>query len=116
MKYFKIGEFDCPCCGKADMDPEFLAMLDNARKIARIPFKVNSGYRCDKHNSAVGGKANSAHLTGNAADIHCVDDASRHKIVRALLYAGFSRIGVYKTFIHADNRQTQHELIWIGDK
>ena len=33
------------------------------------PITVNSGYRCEKLNKAVGGVSNSAHKTGSAADI-----------------------------------------------
>jgi zinc D-Ala-D-Ala carboxypeptidase len=116
MKHFKIKEFDCPCCGKADMDSEFLQMIDHARRIAQIPFVINSGYRCDHHNGIVGGKPNSAHMTGNAADIKCLDDVSRYKIVSALIYAGFKRIGVYKTFIHADNKKTEYPLIFLMEQ
>ena len=33
------------------------------------PLRVNSGYRCEAVNAAVGGSSNSAHLYGRAADI-----------------------------------------------
>ena len=32
---------------------------------------INSGYRCEKLNAAVGGVKESQHLRGEAADIHC---------------------------------------------
>ena len=32
---------------------------------------ISSGYRCERLNKAVGGVANSQHLLGEAADIHC---------------------------------------------
>jgi hypothetical protein len=37
------------------MDKHFLRLLDNARQIAGIPFKINSGFRTPKHNEKVGG-------------------------------------------------------------
>lgn len=37
------------------------------------PIIVTSGYRCKELNKAVGGVANSSHLTGYAADIQCED-------------------------------------------
>jgi uncharacterized protein YcbK (DUF882 family) len=84
-----------------------------ARDYAGIAFKINSGYRTIAHNKRVGGVANSPHLGGYAADIHCVDDASRWVIVNALIQAGFTRIGIAKTFIHVDNDPSKNEYrIW----
>ncbi len=44
-------------------------ILDPLREAYGKPIIVNSGYRCPKLNKAVGGVANSQHLTGQAADI-----------------------------------------------
>ena len=79
-------------------------MLDRARKIAGIPIVVNSGYRCQDHNVAVGGSPTSSHLDGLAADISTPDHQSRYRIVRALLEAGFRRVVIYrdKRFVHVD--------------
>ena len=49
LKYFKYEEFaspDVPDSGEF-MDSQFLTMLDNAREIAGIPFKINSGYKTE---------------------------------------------------------------------
>ena len=101
MNNFKLEEFDCPCCKGNAMRPKFLEMIDEARRLARIPFQINSGYRCEKHNKEVGSTSDN-HPSGQAADIKCTDGLSRFKIVEALIKAGFTRIGVAKTFIHAD--------------
>lgn len=93
----------CSCCGEKGMDEEFLVDLDEAREMAGIPFKISSGYRCKKHNKAVGGKANSAHTKGLAVDIKCHDSDTRYKILEALFVIGFERIGVSDNFIHVDN-------------
>ena len=46
------------------------AVLDPLREWYGKPIKVNSGYRCEALNEAVGSKAkNSQHLYGEAADI-----------------------------------------------
>lgn len=45
------------------------SVLDPARKRLGIPIIVNSGYRCPRLNSAVGGVPRSYHLSGRAADI-----------------------------------------------
>ena len=95
-------EFNCRCCGKNKMNESFLATLTDAREYCRTPFMINSGYRCEKHNKKVGGKPNSTHTVGAAADIHCTESRQRALILCGLLEAGFSRIGIAKTFIHVD--------------
>lgn len=109
MKYFKLDEFACSCgCGRHEgkMDDQFLFMLDDARGLCGIPFKITSGYRCPAYNKTVGGKKNSAHLKGLAADLSVPNDEARILMVQALLDAGFERFGIGKNFIHADNSQT----------
>lgn len=105
MTHFHLHEFDSPDLpGSGErMDPAFLAMLDQARGLAGVPFVINSGYRTRQHNRAVGGKGNSSHLMGYAADIDCRDSRSRSQILTALISAGFHRIGIASTFIHVDN-------------
>jgi len=115
MRYFDISEFDSPDePGSGQyMDDEFLEMLDNARHMAGIPFIINSGYRTKAHNREVGGKSNSAHLDGFAADIRATTSRERMWIVASLLEAGFNRIGIGKTFIHVDNDPHKpEECLW----
>lgn len=111
MKNFNIHEFDCQCCGGNQMKPDFLEKLDTARDIAGIPFKISSGYRCPKHNKEIGSTATN-HPLGVASDIRCTDGLSRFKIIAALIQAGFTRIGVAKTFIHCDTN-TLPSSIWF---
>jgi len=101
-KYFEISEFTCPCCGENGIDLELITMLDLARGIAGIPFHINSGYRCRRRNKKVGGNRLSAHKKGLAADIRAKSSKDRYSIIKALIAAGFTRIGIGKTFIHAD--------------
>ena len=68
-EYFSLDEFRCPCCGVVDIEPSFVEKLDKLRRDAGFAFIVTSGYRCAKHNQAVGGAPNSAHRLGRAADI-----------------------------------------------
>ena len=88
MKYFSEKEFWCKCsqCQKGDADldiPEggmigsvkenIKALVENVldplREKYGKPIVVNSGYRCPRHNLAVGGVTNSQHMKGEAADI-----------------------------------------------
>jgi uncharacterized protein YcbK (DUF882 family) len=109
MKYFTLSEFDCPSLNESgiNMDRNFLDKLEEAREYAGIPFKITSGYRTKEHNEELRKKgykasANSSHLIGKAADIAVGSGAERYLILNALIKAGFKRIGIAKTFIHAD--------------
>lgn len=114
MKNFDIGEFACSCCGEAKMDAIFLSAIDRARDIAGVPFVITSGYRCEEHNKAVGGRPNSSHTRGMAADISATDSRSRFKIMEALIDVGFNRIGVASSFIHADNDESlSPDVMWV---
>ena len=116
MRYFKIEEFDSPDLQGSgfEMDKTFLSMIDNARSIAKIPFKINSGFRTHKRNRKVGGKINSSHLKGLAADISVTDSVSRFIVLNALKDVGFTRIGIAETFIHCDIDTTKtQKVIWV---
>ena len=113
---FNRAEFDSPDLPGSgnNMNPEVLDRLQTARTAAGIAFIVNSGYRTIERNRRVGGVANSPHLGGHAVDIHCDSDANRWVIVTALLDAGFRRIGIAKTFIHADCDPAKNaERVWV---
>jgi uncharacterized protein YcbK (DUF882 family) len=116
MKYFNLHEFDSPDLkgSGALMDETFIDMLIEARHIAQIPFKINSGYRTKEHNKKIGGVKSSSHLKGLAADIHCSDSRSRFIIVNALIEVGFNRIGIGSTFVHCDiSIDKPRQVIWV---
>ena len=96
------------------MDLKFLVRLDWARSIAEIPFRITSGFRCPKHNKEIGGRPNSSHLRGLAADIACSNSEERYKIINALIMVGFKRIGIADSFIHVDYDLTKPQgVIWV---
>ncbi len=128
MRYFEYSEFDCPCktCqangegkGEDEMNQDFLDMLDHARHLSGIPFKINSGFRCAAHHRSLKARGyktakNSPHCDGYAADIHCTDSRSRGYIIGALYEAGFNRIGIGKTFIHTDDHPAKDaDVCWL---
>lgn len=116
LRYFSYDEFDSPDqpgSGEKFMDREFVECLDEARDIAGIQFKINSGYRTPAHNRKVGGGTASSHLIGRAADIHCTHTNKRLKIIEALSMVGFQRFGIAKTFIHVDNDDQKPNAIWL---
>lgn len=119
MKYFKLDEFDSPDLpgsGK-NMKAEFLQRLDNARALAGVPFKINSGYRTKAANAKADGKADSSHLTGWAADIDLPNSSGsriRFQVLSGLIKAGFTRIGISNGFIHVDCDPTKDkEVVWL---
>ena len=113
---FKDSEFECKCgcgLGRENFRPKSLDRLYNARKMANIPFVLLSAMRCPEHNKDIKGKENSAHLRG-AFDIRVANSHDRFIILQSLILAGFTRIGVYKTFIHADDDPTlPKEMTWL---
>ena len=119
MIHFNKGnkdEFICNCgCGKGVeyMDEDFLWKLDKARGIARVPFKLNSAFRCLEHNRTVSTDT-SSHPKGCAADIECIKSYNRYRIIYGLMKAGISRIGIRGDFIHADGDSDKpKELTWV---
>jgi hypothetical protein len=114
LKYFNKSEFTCKCgCGETVISDDLLEMLDEARGFAKIPFVVNSGYRCVNHTES---KRNptSSHIKGLAVDIRCKDSRSRAIIIDALGYVGFTRLGIAKTFIHADiDKEKSNPVVWL---
>lgn len=101
--FFSDKELACKCgCKEVHMDAEFLDKLNLARSFAEKPWKVNSAYRCPKHNKAVGGGNNSTHMAGKAVDISAPTSQKKYEIITCALRAGFTRIGVGKNFVHLD--------------
>lgn len=60
-------------------------VLQQARDSWGKPIHVNSGYRSAALNKAVGGKKNSYHLTGQAADLHVENEGEGFTLSALLL-------------------------------
>ena len=116
LKYFKLSEFDCPCekgSGKK-MDKKFLEKLDYARHNAGIPFRINSGFRCLKHNAAVSSHKTKAgiHTFGKACDISVMSISTTQTLhlIKQAQDIGFTGLGLKLNgdrkgrFLHVDNR------------
>lgn len=122
MKHFSEKEFWCKCsqCQKGDAElgippggmiggvlENVKALVENVldplREKYGKPIRVNSGYRCPKHNLAVGGATQSQHMKGEVADIAPMDgDASElEKLVEMIKQNGkWDQMIVYPTFVH----------------
>lgn len=120
LKHFTKNEFQCRCryeCGKGfdDINQELAERLDLARTIAGVSFVLVSTIRCKRHNQDVGGVEDSAHTKGLAVDIKAATSHARYRILNGLIKAGFKRIGIYSTFIHADlDPAKAQEVAWHG--
>lgn len=114
MSYFKDSEFKCPDCGVVIVSAWLIHLLNRVREAYGKPMHVNSGYRCKKYNKKVGGKPNSAHRRGTAADIQCNNSADRYTLLRLAYEVGFKRIGVGDTFLHFDvDGELPIEVLWV---
>ena len=82
-------------------------------KLQGFPLKSIQGTGQKEHNQKVGGKPKSSHLIGKAADIAISNSQERWAVLTALQDAGFSRLGVAKTFIHVDSDEAKSSnVIW----
>lgn len=113
---FKSTEFDCNgkgCCNTTHIEPLLVNYLQMIRKHFGAPVVINSGYRCNKHNKAVGGASGSKHKFGAAADIK-VKGVSPLKVAQYAETIGIRGIGLYDTFVHIDTRQKKY--YWYSHK
>jgi len=106
-KYFKTDKMvACPCgCGMTITDDELWSKLEKARELAGVPFTITSGARCPWYNDEKKGfSKTSSHREGLAVDIATPTSEVRYRIVKALMDAGFVRLGYNgpKKFVHVD--------------
>ena len=114
-KHFSRWEVECKCgCGLMNIDPELLRFLDLLREELGRPLSISSASRCPTHNIKEGGKKNSAHLKGLAADLKVNGSRERFQVISAVSACGITRIGIAKTFIHIDiDTSKPQEVIWL---
>ena len=111
---FNSKEFDCKgsgCCSETLVDSKLIEYLQKIRNHFNAPINVNSGYRCEKHNAAVGGASQSKHKYGQAADI-VVKGVAPLKVAQYAESLGILGIGQYPNFVHIDTRTTKS--YWYG--
>ena len=89
-----------PKCMELDMNKALLEMLEVAW--LEYPFRINSGFRTPEWERKHSRSGTSAHCLGKAVDINTPDSRTRWYVVRALLDAGFTRIGFGKNHVHVD--------------
>lgn len=113
-KHFKTTEFDCKgkgCCNTTIINAQLVTLLEKLRNHFNKPVYINSGYRCTKHNKAVGGASNSQHTHGKAVDI-VVKGVNVESVAAYAEKIGFKGIGRYSSFTHVDTRNKRAH--WRG--
>ena len=119
-KNFNKAEFDCSC--NCEMPKEVLIniqKLANQLQILRnkvgVSVKINSAYRCVKHNANLKpkpGAKNSQHILGKAADIVIsgFKASKTFDLISELINEGDmlqGGLGAYNSFTHYDIRKTK---------
>lgn len=111
---FAIYEFACKgsgCCSTVKIDSKLAGYLQQIRDHFGKPVYINSGYRCAKHNKAVGGASSSYHTKGMAADI-VVEGVAPAEVAKYAESIGVLGIGLYSNFVHIDTRT--RKFFWYG--
>ncbi len=109
--HFSRREFACKgrkCCGhSAPVDATLVLGLQALRDMVGAPLRISSGFRCNRHNKAIGGAKKSYHTVGMAADVMAPVGWRPEELalVAAEIPAfGQGGIGVYDTYVHLDVR------------
>ena len=88
--------------------------LETLRENLGFPLKISSGFRCEKHNRALGGARESRHLLGLAFDVGTSRMTAKEKFL--LVQEGirlFHGVGVYDKHVHLDVRE--EKALWTGE-
>lgn len=110
---FHQRELACKCCQQVLVQPVMMDSLQALRQRIGYPLRINSGYRCPKHNKAVG-SVSTNHTGGWAADILCKSGGLRYDILSEAPRLGFTRIGIHGEFIHLDmNPNMPAKIAWF---
>jgi uncharacterized protein YcbK (DUF882 family) len=111
FRYFTVEEFACSETGENDIRWDFVSALDDLRGVCGFPFSITSGFRSHKHSIEARKAQPGQHTLGNAADIAVSNGIERYAIVSNAVKLGFKGIGVARTFIHVDTRESD-AVIW----
>jgi uncharacterized protein YcbK (DUF882 family) len=113
--HFSTNEFECPCCKKVEVNTKLIDRLETIRGIiGNLPIEITSGYRCAKYNTSIDGDSNSAHLTGEGADIKTslssIDLALKAEVIKDI------RLGLYPAHLHIDIKKANPSRFWFCHK
>ena len=115
-EHFMYSDFICQCCDRLKIIPAFYThtgLLEHMWQELAFDILINSGYRCQDHNAAMGGAPQSWHLLF-ATDIS-PEDNDQYKLkalYKMAISLEFGGIGLYENHIHLDLRP--EEIRWRG--
>lgn len=94
-------------------------LLQPLRDLCAKPLYINSGYRCEELNKAVGGVESSQHRQGLAADVRC-EGLTPCELANRVIGSGlnYDQMGLYPSFIHLSyNRYAENRMqVFYSDK
>lgn len=118
MRFFHPKEFACKCCSRVMISPGAAASwerLDAVRREMGCPLHLTSATRCGEHNEKVGGVPDSMHLRGRAYDITAPYAQFKVRLVYSAGRVGMNGVGVYRDFVHMDDRNVARPVFWLPD-
>ena len=141
VTHFKLGEFACRCCGRVEVAAALALWLEILRRAWGGAIHVNSGYRCLRHNTNVGGSISrrparnelrrslrffiktSRHMLGCAADIRPSGPGRGKKMDTKFMYLAHRLFdGIpgreyvkYSTYLHVAVPRVEAGTLWSGN-
>ena len=130
-EHFKWTEVLCPCCKRVRIEPIFwkhMEMLEDLRQRVGFRIKINSGYRCKRQNTKVGGADGSYHMLFATdirpvwANLHVDYDRTtlQKKRLEALykeaMILSFKGLGRGEWFVHTDCRPDLTEWVYTNSR
>jgi uncharacterized protein YcbK (DUF882 family) len=114
---FNLQEFDSKC-GREMPSQVITNIIELAKNLqvlrdeVKKSIQITSGYRSPEHNAKVKGAKNSQHITGMAADIKVAGMTPKQvaEVIERLIAEKKMKeggIGIYKTWLHYDIRNTK---------
>jgi len=114
---FSLQEFNSKCGREMPTNVmvniiELAKNLQVLRDEVKKSIQITSGYRSPEHNAKVKGAKNSQHITGMAADIKVAGMTPKQvaEVIERLIAEKKMKeggIGIYKTWLHYDIRNTK---------
>ena len=108
--HFKRAEFSCQgasCCWHSSpVNERLIKALEGLRILLQAPITITSGFRCNRHNTNIGGAADSYHTLGMAADIKVqgYSPAGIAALAEDIPDFRAGGIGIYSGWVHLDVR------------
>lgn len=111
VEFFRPEEFRFP----EKMEPQLIAMLDNARREAGLPFIIVSDHRPEDDGEHGEDPCPCVDFR-LSAEPRRIRGRERYIVLEALRKAGFKRIGLYDLHFHAGKSPDRPDrVVWIGE-